>query len=345
MGVATLEPPPAAATPDAPPPEPAPEPPAPVVVVEHLARRFDQHQVLRDVSFSVLPGRAFGLAGANGAGKTVLLRLLAGLDRPSAGRASVHGEDSARRASRVRRRVGYVPEEPNLYEGLSAQQYLTFVGRARGLGPQVRAASVETLLQVVGLEALRQRDVSAFSPGERRRLMLAAALLHEPDVLLLDDPLRALDGQARLEQLEVLRELRQLGATQVLTATRPEDLLEVCDDFAVLRDGVIAWSGDLGAAQRLGSSVGQAADEVRVRAEVLDGLQASVALLRQRRDVRDLEVEEVDGRTELWFLFSGDREALGALLPQLVRAGTTLAYFGVERRSAANALAALFRTS
>jgi ABC-2 type transport system ATP-binding protein len=319
----------------------APPPSEPAVEVEGLARKFHPgpRWVLRDVSFSVLPGRASGVAGANGSGKTVLLRLLASLDRPSAGRVRIYGDDTVRHALAVRRRVGYVPEVAMLYDGMTAHQYLHFVGRARGLGQQVRSASVDTLLEVVGLEHGRTRDLSTFSPGERRRLMLASALLHEPDVLLLDDPLRSLDGQSRLEQLEVLRELRRLGTTMVVVATRPEDLFEVCDDIAVLRDGTIAWRGDAAAAAMLGAP--QPADAVRVRAEVLAGLDQAVALLDQRRDVRELEVD-ADGQT-VWFLFTGDREALAGLLPQLVRAGCSLAHFGIERRSAASALSSLFR--
>jgi ABC-type multidrug transport system ATPase subunit len=180
--------------------------------------------------------------------------------------------------------------------------------------------------------------VSALSPGERRRLALASALVHEPDVLLLDDPLRGLDGFARLEQIEVLRELHRLGSTMVVAATRPEDLLEVCDNLSVLRDGGLVWSGDATAASSLAAP--QFADAVRVRAEVLDGLEAGLALLGQRRDVRELEVDE-DGKT-VWFLFSADQEALANLLPQLIRAGCTIAHFGIERRSPASALARLF---
>ena len=239
---------------------PIPHSPAePAVVVDHLVRRFGSRLVLNNVSFTVEPGHAFGIAGANGSGKTVLLRLLASLDRPTSGRIVIHGYDTVRRARAVRDRIGYVPEEPMLYDGLTAEQYLQFVGRARGLGKQVRQVAVDTLLQVVGLEERRWRDVSAFSPGERRRLALASALVHEPDVLLLDDPLRALDGFARLEQIEVLREL---------------------------------------------------------------------------------EVDE-DGRN-VWFLFTGDEDALANLLPQLIRAGCSVAHFGVERRSPAAALARLF---
>ena len=316
-----------------------PHPPGePAVVVEHLVRRFGARAVLNDISFTVEPSQAFGIAGANGSGKTVLLRLLASLDRPTSGRVAIHGYNSVRRARAVRDRIGYVPEEPMLYDGLSAEQYLQFVGRARGLGKQVRQVAVDTLLQVVGLEERRWRDVSAFSPGERRRLALASALVHEPDVLLLDDPLRGLDGFARLEQIEVLRELHRLGSTMVLSATRPEDLLEVCESVAVLRDGAMVWVGDGTAAAALAAP--QHADSVRVRAEILDGLEAGLALLGQRRDLRELEVDE-DGRN-VWFLFSGDEEALANLLPQLIRAGCSLAHFGVERRSPAAALARLF---
>ena len=318
---------------------PIPRPPGePAVVVEHLVRRFGGRVVLRDVSFSVAPGLAYGLAGANGSGKTVLLRLIASLDRPTGGRIAIHGYDTMRRARAVRDRIGYVPEEPMLYDGLSAEQYLQFVGRARGLGKQVRQVAVDTLLQVVGLEERRWRDVSAFSPGERRRLALASALVHEPDVLLLDDPLRGLDGFARLEQIEVLRELHRLGSTMLVAATRPEDLLEICDVLAVLRDGVVVWSGDAASASNLAAPL--YADAVRVRAELLEGMEAGLTLLGQRRDLRELEVDE-DGRT-LWFLFSGDQDALANLLPQLIRAGCTVAHFGIERRSPAAALARLF---
>ena len=225
--------------------------------------------ILHDVSFRVDANQAFGIVGANGSGKTVLMRLLATLDRPTSGQISVHGHDTLQRARAVRDRIGYVPEEPMLYDGLTAEQYLQFVGRARGLGKQVRQVAVDTLLQVVGLDERRWRDVSSFSPGERRRLALASALVHEPDVLLLDDPLRGLDGYARLEQIEVLRELHRLGSSVVMAATRPEDALEVCESVAVLRDGTLVWSGDAaggrGARRRRSTP-----NAVRVRAEVVE---------------------------------------------------------------------------
>jgi ABC-2 type transport system ATP-binding protein len=320
---------------------PTPQLGEPAVLVEHLGRKFGNRVVLQDVSFTVSAGSALGIAAANGSGKSVLLRLLASLDRPTAGRIAIHGYDSVRRARAVRDRIGYVPEEPMLYDGITAEQYLQFVGRTRGLGKEVRQVAVDTLLQVVGLDDRGWRDVSAFSPGERRRLALAGALVHEPDVLLLDDPLRGLDGFARLEQIEVLRELHRLGSTMVVAGTRPEDLLEICDSIGVLRTGQIVWSGTLDDAAALVAPL--QADAVRVRVELLEGVEPAVALLAQRRDLRELEVDE-DGRT-LWFLFTGDQEALANLLPQLIRADCSVSHFGIERRSPAAALARLFHES
>lgn len=311
----------------------------PAIQVERLTRSFGGQAVLSDVSFSVQPGGILGIAGANGSGKTVLMRLVATLDRPTSGSCHVHGSDTVRDARAVRRRIGYVPEEPMVYEGMSVSQYLEFLGRTRMLGREMRTTLVSTLLQVVGLDNLRDRDIQDLSPGERRRLTLAGALLNEPDVLLLDDPFRGLDGQVRFEQREVLRELHRMGTTILVTATRPEDVIDLCEHVAVLRNGRVVWTGTSAAAERLASPEQGAA--LRVRAEILEGLDPALTLLGQRRDVQDLEVDE-DGEG-LWFLFSGDREALATLLPQLVRAGTVLTHFGVEQRSPAAALAALFR--
>jgi ABC-type multidrug transport system ATPase subunit len=124
----------------------------------------------------------------------------------------------------------------------------------------------------------------------------------------------------------------------LITATRPEDVLEVCDGVSILRDGRLVWSGSEAAAGALAAP--QHADAVRVRCELIDGLEAGLALLGQIRDLRELEVDE-DGRN-VWFLFSGDEEALANLLPQLIRAGCAVAHFGIERRSPAAALARLF---
>jgi ABC-2 type transport system ATP-binding protein len=237
--------------------------------------------------------------------------------------------------------VGYLPDSPVAYRGITVGQYLVFVGRSRGLGRQVRQATVDTLLQVVGLEHRRNSDLETLSPGERRRMLLAGALMNEPTVLLLDDPLRSLDGQARSEQLEVLKELRRLGSSMVITATRPEDVLELCDVTSVLRDGVLTWMGDAEAASKLADP--DLAVGVRARVEVKFGLETALAVLGQRRDVRELELDD-DGRT-IWFQFVGDPEAFDGLLPQLVRADCIVSHFGMERRSAAGAVAQMFRAS
>lgn len=310
-------------------------PVVPALVVEHLGRTFGRKSVLRDVSLRVETGQTLGLFGANGSGKTVLLRLLAALDRPTRGRAWILGYDTTRQARDVRRRIGYVPEKTLLYDGLSVEEYLDFIARARGMGTHVRRVSVTTLLQVVGLDNRPRALVGSLSPGERRRVALAGALVHEPQALLLDDPLRELDGRGRLEMLEVLRELKRLGTTTILAATRAEDVVELCDRVAVLRAGGIVWEGDL-------ASIGTGAETVqrpglRVRMQVMAGMEAAVELLRGRENVRELDLEDAP---TVWLVFEDDREALPGLLSDLVQAGSSLASFGVEERSPAGALTA-----
>ena len=133
-------------------------------------------------------------------------------------------------------------------------------------------------------------------------------------MLLLDDPMRGLDGFARLEQIEVLRELHRLGSTMVVAATRPEDVLEVCDTIAVLRGGRLVWTGGQAAAARPGRPTARGR-RARTRRDARRVSRRASRLLGQRRDLRELEVDE-DGRT-VWFLFTGDQEALASLLPQL----------------------------
>lgn len=198
---------------------------------------------LRGMSFRLATGALVGLVGPNGAGKSALLRLLAGLAAPAEGWVRVHGWETTRHAAAVRQRVGYLSERAGLYQRLTVAQNLDFVARAHGQGKAIREETVRTLLGVVELSDQAHALAGSLSPGQRRRAALAAALVHDPPVLLLDDPLRGLDGSARLEQTEVLRELRGMGKTVVMASNLLADLATLCDELVALRAGGIAWRG------------------------------------------------------------------------------------------------------
>src|SRR5215208_2180057 len=187
-----------------------------MIEFEDAGFRYSQATVLSGLTLSVGEGTSVGLIGPNGSGKSTALKLVATLLRPSRGRVLVNGFDTRLDARNVRRRIGYVPEQLGVYPKMSVWQYLTFFARCAGVPSMERKTALETLLHVVDLYDERQTEAQRLSRGMRRRLALARALVHNPAVLLLDDPLGGLDGRGRLELLEVIKELRGMGITVLM---------------------------------------------------------------------------------------------------------------------------------
>jgi ABC-2 type transport system ATP-binding protein len=274
---------------------------------------------LQELTLSVAEGASLGLVGPNGSGKSTLLRVLACLVRPTAGRALVCGFDTRLDPIAARRRVGYVPEQFGIYPRLGILQYIDFFARAHGVSQWERRNTVETMLRVVDLFDQRKEEAAALSRGSRRRLALARALLHNPPVLLLDDPLSGLDGRGRLELVEVLKEVRGMGITMLVSTHLLADLAQVCDSVAVLREGRLASVAPLALA--LGR---QGRGRQRLRLELVDGSDSAVAALRQQPGV--LDVAMVDGG--LSFVYEGDSDGLASVLGRLVESGARVTQFG-----------------
>jgi ABC-2 type transport system ATP-binding protein len=213
-----------------------------VLAVDGLAKSFGAMSVLRDVSFSVQPGRILGFLGRNGAGKTTTMRCIFGLMDPDAGAIRYDGRELTRP---IRRAFGYMPEERGLYPKMSVQSQLVHFGRLAGMGRyEARAASMAWLEQL-GL-ADRSRDrLEQLSHGNQQRVQLAAALVHDPEVLVLDEPFSGLDPVGVGEMGEVLRRAAADGAT-ILFSSHQLDLVEgLCADVAIINGGRIVEHGDL----------------------------------------------------------------------------------------------------
>jgi len=202
---------------------------------EGLSKAYGQVLALDGLTLTVEPGTVFGFLGPNGAGKTTTMRLLTGLAHPSGGRAWVAGQELGRNG-RVAARIGYLPEEPAFYPWMTPAELLDHVGRLFGLpGPRRRAQSQE-LLELVGLSSVHKRRISGFSRGMRQRLGLAQCLVNQPDVLLLDEPVSALDPAGRKEVLELIG---QLGSrcTVFMSTHILQDVERVCDTVAIINQG------------------------------------------------------------------------------------------------------------
>jgi len=234
---------------------------APAIRAEGLVRTFAGTPVLSGVDLVVDAGEAVALLGPNGAGKTTLLRVLALLLRPNAGRLALFGVDAAAAPPALRHRIGYVGHESFCYPDLTGRENLAFYADLFSV-PDARAR-VEELLAWAGLEAAARRPVRVYSRGMGQRLALARALLHDPDLLLLDEPFSGLDAEAVAALQARLAELRAAGHALVLTTHDVERAVPVATRLAILHRGRIAWAHDGGGADPVVIAAAYAAVVVR----------------------------------------------------------------------------------
>ncbi len=217
-----------------------PEPPA--ISVRHLWHRYGSFDVLRDVNFEVGHGEIFGFIGPNGAGKTTTIRIMATLLEPMAGRVEIDGIDVAIDPDDVRKIIGYMPDHAGVYERITIREYLEF------FADSFQVASIEVVdavIELTDLGNLQNRLVADLSKGMKQRLQLARILLHDPKVLILDEPASDLDPRARIEIRDLLLELRELGKTVLLSSHILTELSDVCTSIGIMERGQIVVSGPL----------------------------------------------------------------------------------------------------
>ena len=292
-------------------PEPLPEPPVangePVIRIDGLTKRYGTLFAVRDLSLEVARGSVFGLIGPNGAGKTTTFSVLASLLKPTAGSVSVLGFDPSRQPREVRRRLGYMPDILGVYDGLQVDEYLEFFAAAYRVPRSSWSATIDTLLELVDLAGKRTARVNSLSRGMKQRLSLARALVHDPEVLILDEPASGLDPRARVELRNLLGELRAMGKTIVVSSHILSELAEMCTEVGIMEKGVLLASGTPGAIRT------QLGDHRRIRVRLSGGEERTIevadddeqlALLRRLLDEGEqvLEFTEVGHGLEDLFM-------------------------------------------
>ncbi len=214
-----------------------------MIEIRNLEKNYGMRTALGGVTLDVEAGDMFGLIGPNGAGKTTLIRILATLVRPSGGSAAVDGNNVAVKPLEVRRTIGYMPDYFGVYEELKVQEYLDFFAAAYGLRGAKRRATVEGVLELVDLAKRRKAPIAALSRGLQQRVGLARVLIHDPKVLLLDEPASGLDPRARIELRALLKELRKMGKTILISSHILADLGELCNKIGLLEKGKLIYAG------------------------------------------------------------------------------------------------------
>jgi ABC-2 type transport system ATP-binding protein len=217
----------------------------PTVAVQtfNLTRLFGPTVALNNLSMTVNRGDLFGFIGSNGAGKTTTLRILATFLAPSGGRAEILGSDVVRDADAVRHVIGYMPDFFGVYKDMEVTEYLDFFGACYKIPSSQREKTVDDVLELVGLTEKRGALIGALSRGMQQRLGLARVLIHDPLVLLLDEPASGLDPRARIEVMAILQELQKLGKTIIISSHILSELQTLCNRVAIIEKGKLIYSG------------------------------------------------------------------------------------------------------
>ncbi len=308
---------------------------AAIVETTDLTRRYGDFVALDSLNLSIPDGAIFGFIGPNGAGKTTTMRILTTLLQPSGGSARVAGVSVTAAPRDVRRLVGFMPDFFGVYDAMKTWEYLDFFGRAYGIPPARRAVLIGELLDLVDLGHKRDAPVMGLSRGMKQRLSLARTMVHDPQLLILDEPASGLDPRARIELRELLKELSVLGKTIMISSHILSELAEMCTHIAIIERGRLLASGDV--QQILRSLKPHRTIEIRV----IGDLAAAEAALRDhpyvlRVDTPDAPdppdapgieaAQAATGRT-LVVDFDGDEAAQAALLAALIGGGVAVTRF------------------
>jgi len=219
--------------------------PPPIVAIADLVVRYGRTEAVHGISFEIPRGAIFGFIGPNGAGKTSTIKVLATLLRPTSGSAQVCGYDVRIRAADVRRRIGYMPDFFGVYDDLTAGEYLHFFAAAYRIPSGNRCALIADVLSLTDLTAKAEAPVDGLSRGMKQRLGIARLLLHDPELLLLDEPANGLDPRARIEMRELLKELQAMGKTILISSHILHELAQFCSHIGILEQGKVVASGPL----------------------------------------------------------------------------------------------------
>src|SRR5438552_7784715 len=270
--------------------------PHPVIELRRLHRFFGPTQAVRDVSFEVGRGEVFGYIGPNGAGKTTSMRILATLDLPTAGDAFVDGFSCINDPDRVGRRLGVMPDYFGTYADVNCYEYLDFFARSYGLAGRERHQAIKHTMSFTRLDELAEKPIRGLSKGMRQRLCLGRAMIHNPSVLILDEPANGLDPRARIELREMIRQLAADGKTVLVSSHILTELAEMCDQVGIIERGKLLAVGSVDEIQR------KQTPHRAVRVRVLGGAGPLTVWLGQRPEV---EETKLDGEHVRWTL-AGD---------------------------------------
>ncbi len=279
--------------------------------IRNLRKLYGNYHALDGLDMEIEEGALYGFVGPNGAGKTTTIKIISGLLMPDAGDVEIDGIDALAQPYRLKEKIGYVPDYFGVYDNLKVSEYIEFFASCYGMEGLTARKRSQTLLEQVGLGDKLDFYVDGLSRGMKQRLSLARALLHEPVLLVMDEPAAGLDPRTRLEFRETVRELNQQGMTILLSSHLLTDLTELCTDVGIIDGGRMLLTG----------SVEEIIEKIHTSKPIVitvcDNIQTALSLLKEHPLVRSISVKE----QEILVQFSGSGRQESQLLTELVQSG------------------------
>ncbi len=291
-----------------------------MIETEALYKQFGNLMAVKDLNLTIEERDVFGFIGPNGAGKTTTLRMMATLLRPTSGRVRINGIDVVLHPYEIKKIVGFMPDTFGVYDGMRLREYLDFFGAAYKIPSRKRKSIIDDVLELTDLTGKADDFVSAFSRGMKQRCCLAKTLLHDPKVLLLDEPASGLDPRARIEVRELLKTLRDMGKTILISSHILSELGDMCNKIGIIERGEILQAGDF---REILDGIRM---EQEIRLQVLEGADKAAEILSEVPGIAGVE----RSGNEFHIDSSLGQVELAGLLTQLVSAGVKVLYFEQE---------------
>ncbi|MGG4451741.1 ATP-binding cassette domain-containing protein [Brevibacillus porteri] len=288
-----------------------------MIRIQNLRKRYGKMEALKGLSLEIDKGTVFGFVGPNGAGKSTTMSILATLLEPTSGKAYVGGYEVTKYPKEVRKLIGYMPDFFGVYDNLTAEEYLDFYGANYDIPAAERKQIIPQLLELVNLTHKRDAFVDSLSRGMKQRLGLARSLVHNPEVLILDEPASGLDPRARIELREILKELRDMGKTIIISSHILPELAEMCDVIGIVEEGNLVAFG------RVDEIYSRMQEQRVLRIRLLDRVDEAMTRLREMPGITRVT------REGNWVVagFSGNDEEQVELLRELAVSGYPVAAF------------------
>ncbi|MCA9127614.1 MAG: ABC transporter ATP-binding protein [Planctomycetales bacterium] len=293
----------------------------PVVQTQNLTKRYGEFCALDDLTIHVSRGEILGFIGPNGAGKTTTIKILVGLSRPTSGTASITGVNCSENASKIKRLVGYMPDKFGSYDNMRVREYLDFFGAIFGLNGKARQKRIDEVMEITDATYMQDKFVESLSHGMQQRVGIARTLLHDPEVLILDEPANGLDPKARIEMREILLRLAAEGKTLIVTSHILPELARICDTVAIITGGRLRAFGQLDEVMRDLCPL----RNYEVQLVEIDDMEKANQLLQQ--PLGDTQISVSKQERTLRFPTADTEQALAGILQSLVSNGIQVAQF------------------